>query len=390
MRSFLIFVSGARTGDLDRLPAEQAGHEELGAAILIAAVTTGVLLAFGLHEIMNVPVATAVLAAVLTVLVLAYGDRWFAISTAPLAGRRLFMAALPRILFGILLAGLLSSFPVMQIFRQSISTQVATIQKQAADAASKAIINGPLEAQINFTLNQIRIYQEVINSGGGSQANPSQDGILRNLLAQLKHAKAVEAQSYEQFQCELFGGPGCVAGAGPQEKAAQERYLVSRQQVSDLQKQVTAREQELTASSVTATRVRLDEARRNLPGAQALLESDQASLSAEQHAASLIRERPAGLLTRLEALDQLSVRDSTLNTARLVVALLFISLECLPVLVILLTRRGSRERFLKTARADELRLAGVEPGVLELTPDDTPVPAADSYDLALRGMREAR
>lgn len=390
MRSFLIFVSGARADVLGRHPAERAAYEGLGAAILTAAVSTGALLAFGLHDIMNVPVASAALIAVLAVLVLAYGDRRFAMSTAPPAGRRLIMAAPPRILIGILLAGLLSSLPVMQIFRQQIKSQVSVIQQRAADAAGKAIDEGPLPKEISTLQKQIFYFQAVIDSGGGSQLNPSQDGILRNLKAQLNHEMAIEAQRYEQFQCQLWGGPGCGRGGFAQAAGAELRYQQSQRQVADLQKQVTAREQELTASSATAIRARLDEARRNLPGAEALLKSDQASLAAEQHAASLIRTRPAGLLTRLAALDQLSVRDSALSTARLVVVLLFISVECLPVFVILLMRRGSRERFLKAARADELRLAGVAPGVLEQIPDDRPVPPADSYDLALRGMREVR
>lgn len=392
MRSFLILVSGARAGDLDRLPAELAAYEELGAAILIAAATTGALLADGLHAIMNVSLAPAALIAVLTALVLAYGDRWIAILTAPLAGRTLLIAAFPRILFGILLAGLLSLFPVLQVFSQEINAQVAVIQQQTAAAANKAIANSPLQAEIRNTQLQIQDYKEVIASGGGPQQNPSQDGELRSLKKELNQAIKVEAKNYEQWQCQLIGGPGCggVAGAGPLANLDRARYLDSEQQVANLQEQVRAREQTLIASSAPATRARLDEARRNLPGAEALLRSDQALLAAEQHAASLIRTRPAGLLTRLTALDQLSVRDSALSAARLVVALLFISVECLPVFVILLMRRGSRERFLKAARADELRLAGVAPGVLEQIPDDTPVSPADSYDLALRGMREVR
>jgi hypothetical protein len=68
-----------------------------------------------------------------------------------------------------------------------------------------------------------------------------------------------------------------------------------------------------------------------------------------------------GLLVQLQALDQLSAGNSTLQLARLLLFLLFVTIELLPLSVKLLQRPGSYEEIYKTAFGVEVE-SKTEPG----------------------------
>jgi hypothetical protein len=78
-------------------------------------------------------------------------------------------------------------------------------------------------------------------------------------------------------------------------------------------------------------------------------------------------EKYDGLLVRLQALDQLSGNNPTLNAARLLLFLLFLVIECLPVSVRILQQPGGYEEIYMTA----FEVREIQPELVRYRPSGT-------------------
>jgi Domain of unknown function (DUF4407) len=132
------------------------------------------------------------------------------------------------------------------------------------------------------------------------------------------------------------------------------------------------------SSPVSVRQTRLREAEAQLPGAREELTAATSHLDALQDSFENTNSSD-GLLVQLQALDQLSAGSSTLQAARLLLFLLFCTIELLPLTVKLLQRPGNYEEIYKTAfgvEADSTTEPGSEryvpSGTLGLKPDRVP------------------
>jgi hypothetical protein len=189
---------------------------------------------------------------------------------------------------------------------------------------------------------------------------------MRALARQRNRALALERRYYLQWQCELRGiqGPGCggssgVAGNGARARALQKAWELTAAQVNKLTKQIQRREAQLTATDAAAAESRLRQAKAALPEVMHQLRTAQGQLNAMLDSFSTQNSADNGLLIRMEALDRLASNDSTINVARLLLFLLFLTIECLPVTVKLLQRPGDYEKILARRIIDaRLRVVG--------------------------------
>jgi len=177
---------------------------------------------------------------------------------------------------------------------------------------------------------------------------------VQSLTKQRTNELALKQKYYQQWQCQLYGGPGCPAGNGQLAQASHANYEQASSQVTSLTDQIQRREQQLSASDTASQKSRLDQATSALPAAQQQLKVATARQNALQANFDAQNEVTNGLLIRLQALDQLSRNNFTVNSARFLLFLLFLVIECLPVTVKLMQQPGNYEKILETERAHEL------------------------------------
>jgi hypothetical protein len=352
-RQWLLWISGAQPKVLDQCPSERIKFESLGWAILITSGLGTVSMWFALYSAMGINAAVATPFALLWGLVIMGIDRWL-ITSMPLEGRRKFWLAMPRLALAILLGTLISTPLVLRIFQSEINAQISVIKAKSESNFIQAQQSNQVGQQVAQWQKTVNNLDDVINSNGAVTINPASDPQVKTLTAQRDTAYQHEQTYYKQWNCQLYGGPGCPAGAGTLYAAAHTEWEQAKAQVDQLNTQINDRIKVINDTSVGAQRNRLAEAQAALPNAQQQLKIAQDRQTALQASFDATTEQENGLLIRLQALSQLANNNLTVAAARWLLFLLFLVIECLPVTVKLLQQPGNYERILQVLREREL------------------------------------
>jgi hypothetical protein len=254
-----------------------------------------------------------------------------------------------------LLGTLISTPMVLQIFQSEINTEIPVIRQQQESVFISTQEHSAVAQQVNYWTAMVAALEHVIESRGVVTINPSSDPLVKSLTKERNTEQSLQHQYYQQWQCQLDGGSGCVQGNGALAQASHASYETASQQVADLTSEIQARQDQLSASDAASQRIRYKDALGELPSAKrqltiatnrrdALLDSFTATNAVEN-----------GLLIRLQALNQLSRGNFTVSAARFLLFLLFLVIECLPVTVKLLQRPGTYEAILIAVARRELR-----------------------------------
>ena len=189
------------------------------------------------------------------------------------------------------------------------------------------------------------------------------DQQLATLDNELAHWTSLKNQYYNDYICQLYGGPTCPKkGYGPAAKDSQQNYNAASQEVDTLKAQINQvqgeiqqRDAQLTSTSKSAQQARYEQALAQQPIVKN--EYDTALQRQNELQASFFASNQAahGILIRLEALSELSNGNFTVTAARFLLFLLFLVIECLPVTVKLLQQPGLYEEALRQAREAERR-----------------------------------
>jgi len=357
LRRLLLALSGARSEILDQCPSERVKFESLGWAILITSGMATVSMWFALSSAMGVNGFAAVLPALAWGLVIMGIDRWLITSMPIDDSRRKLAIAAPRFLLAVLLGTLISTPLVLRIFQSEINAQIAVIKAQREAGFLQQEQGSKVGQQVTYWRGQVQSLQKVVDSGGATPLNPSADPDVQSLTKQRTQEITLENQYYHNWQCQLYGGPGCPAGQGPLANASETAYHQAQAQVAQLTQQIKQREQQLAATDKASEKARYDQANSALPAAQNQLNLALARETELQTNFDAQNEATNGILIRLQALSQLSDHDFTVTAARFLLFLLFLVIECLPVTVKLLQQPGNYERILQAERDRELREA---------------------------------
>ena len=272
----------------------------------------------------------------------------------PASGARRLRMALPRLVLALLLGTLISSPIVLRIFQSEINAQITVIKQQRANAFLAQQQNSQVGAQVTYWRKDVANLEKVIDSGGEVALDPSTDPEVKSLTKQHTAELALEQQYYKQWQCQLYGGSGCPKGNGPLAQASEHSYHQAQVQVNTLNNEIQQRENQLSATDTASKQVRLQQATNALPQAKQQLQA--ATVRQDQLQANFDAQNEAvnGLLIRLEALNQLSDKNFTVNSVRFLLFLLFLTIECLPVSVKLMQQPGNYEKILQAAAEREL------------------------------------
>ena len=228
------------------------------------------------------------------------------------------------------------------------------IKQERASNFLQQQAHSQVAAQVTSWRKDVANLEQVIDSQGSAPIDPANDPVVEGLTKQKTAALAQQQTYYNQWQCQLDGGCGAPKGNGVLAQASRGRYEAAVAQVANLTDQIQARENQLSATDATSQRSRLDQANAALRGAQQQLAIAAARENALQANFDAQNEATNGLLIRLEALDQLSSNNTTVNAARILLFLLFLVIERLPVTVKLMQQSGNYEKILDAERAREL------------------------------------
>jgi hypothetical protein len=352
----LIGISGARAEVLARCPTERIKFQSLGWAILITCGMATVSMWFALTSAMGFNPALSFPVALLWGLIIMGIDRWL-VTSMPLDGKRKFVIAAPRLALALLLGSIISTPIVLRIFESEINNQVSIIKENNEAQFLTSQQRSSVQARVAAAQARVTNLQQVIDSRGAVAINPANDKVVQGLTTQLTSERKVASQDYHAWQCQLYGGCGAPKGPGVLAAASKARYVADENQITSLTGQIQAREKTLQSTSANAQQNRLQQARSAMPAAEAQLKSAQAVEDSLLNNFQATNSATNGLLIRLKALDQLSARDSTLQTARLLLFLLFLVIEVLPVTVKLLQPQGNYEKILRKEIDMEFRNA---------------------------------
>jgi hypothetical protein len=363
---FLILVSGARSEVLARCPTERIKFQTLGWVILITCGMATVSMWFALTSALGFNAIFSLPLALLWGLIIMGIDRWL-VTSMPLDGKRKLVLALPRLALALLLGSLISTPIVLRVFESEINNQVSIIKENNEAQFLTSQQNSSIQTRVAKWQKTVTNLEQVIDSRGAEAINPANDAEVQGLTTQLSSERTVAASDYKAWQCQLYGGCGSPKGSGPLAAASQKRYEADEAQITNLTGEIQTREQALQANDTNSQANRLQQAQSSLPAAKAQLSAAQAEENSLLSNFQGTNSSTNGLLIRLKALDQLSAGNSTLQAARILLFLLFLTIELLPVTVKLLQRQGNYEKILlqemeiELAQADwELR-GGFEP-----------------------------
>jgi Domain of unknown function (DUF4407) len=368
-RRFVLALSGAHLQTLDLVPTERARFESLGWAILITSGMAAISMWFALASAVGINGILALPIAVFWGLVIMGIDRWL-VNSIPIDENRKWAIALPRVLLAILLGALISTPLVLRIFQSEINAQIAKMQQSNYNTYLKTQKNSQLAAQITTYNTELQYLNTVINSHGASTGSTAADPQLvayNKQLTSLDHQlatwTALQGKYYQNYICQLYGGPNCPKkGFGPAAATSKQNYdnatseiATIKGQINHVQQEIQARDTQLNDNSAAAQQNRYQEALTQRPLIQNEYNTAVQQQNQLQQSYYAQNQASRGILVRLEALSQLSDGNFTVAAARFLLFLVFLVIECLPVTVKLLQKPGHYEAALRQARAAESR-----------------------------------
>ena len=340
----LAVLSGARSDVLEAVPGARAKFVALGGVLLSTGGLAVLSAAFAVHMALGVWWPFALLLGVGWGFVIVNLDRMLLVGMAHDSSlKRNLLMAVPRVGLALVLGIVISTPLTLQIFHKEIDTQVVALQAEASDEFNQSLDDDARFAGLPELREKVATEQAVVASGGTSAADlaPLQ-GELAAAQAAYDAALATQRELSARAQCELDGTCGTGdAGTG-------EAYVQARAAADAHAGVVDAAKDELDAATAAITAG----ASRSMQQATADLETDRAELArlTEQQTALQVafdetNADNTGILIRLQALSALSESNATMAIAHYMLALLFISVELLPVLMKMLLNFGPRSTY---------------------------------------------
>ncbi len=340
----LAVLSGARADALEAVPGARAKFVALGGVLLSTGGLAVLSAAFAVHMALGVWWPFALLLGVGWGFVIVNLDRMLLVGMAHDSSlKRNLLMAVPRVGLALVLGIVISTPLTLQIFHKEIDSQVVALQAEASDAYKQSLDGDARFAGLPDLREKVVTEQAVVASGGSAAADigPLQAGVA---TAQAVYDAALSSQRdlSARAQCELDGTCG-TGDAGAGEAYAQARAA------ADAQRDVVAAARDDLDAALAAVSAG---ASRSMTQAAANLETDRAELArlteqqtALQAAFDEINADNTGILIRLQALSALSESNATMAVAHYMLALLFISIELLPVLMKMLLNIGPRSTY---------------------------------------------
>ncbi|GAA3456964.1 DUF4407 domain-containing protein [Dactylosporangium matsuzakiense] len=331
-RNFMLWLSGADLDTLARAPRERRKFIGVGGIVLTTAVLAAVSSTFALTMGARTPLYAAIPFGLLWGLAIMNLDRWLVTATQ----RRdkwwqNLLTALPRVLMALVIGAVISTPLVLWLFQPEIDAQLNAIHQRRLDQHQQSLLNDARFKDIPVLQERISKNQAIAD-GRTSTASDSQ--AVKDLQAQYDELDKKYQAAQKDATCEFDGTCGSHQfGGGP---AYQQKQAVA----NDLKQQRDAIGTRLDAARKSDTDQQAQTGTNARATAKDAVTRDQQELTrlqqqkkADEDQFSLDTANDTGLLARLEALSELTGKNSTLQTAYLMLLLFITTVEVLPVVV---------------------------------------------------------
>ena len=330
----LIWLSGAQRTILAECPTERPKYIGIGSAILITSAVAAVSMTFALHTALKAPLGLAIPLAVGWGLAIMGLDRWLVVSLVRDENKWNYLRlAIPRLLLALLFGAIISTPVVLMVFRSEIAAEIPIVQQQNTAAGYHAANSNAIQKKITQDKIHLRTLEKEASNGNLPPFNPQLDPSVRALKKERNRAainaavalSAGHTSSYKHFEAIWI------------QKGNQVRSQVNllvQQHNQDVQNIIAA-------------------AKIELPGARAQLIADMHAQNKPLQQLNQASSANTGILIRLQALDELASKNSTVWWAKLILFLFFTAIECLPIFVKVLTNLGPANAYDKMLAQEE-------------------------------------
>jgi hypothetical protein len=331
MSNFLLWLSGVDREVLKRCPSERTKFIGVGGAVLTTSVLAATACTLTLANFIGIPWTVALPIGLLWGVAIMNLDRWLVASTKrqDTAWRTILMA-IPRILLAVVIGLVIAEPLVLKVFDSEVNQRAVELQgEQRAEQNRK--LNEQF-AQIDVLKQQREELNATLRNLGN--VNLETDAQYKKLDAELKELQRQFTEADNAVIGEQEGSSGSgVAGDGPAAAEKKRRRDSLAAQVVVKQGELNARRDQVLAESAETQgveRARLEEEIKKLDEQINELEDERRTFDATQLKANAVKP---GVLDRMEALEDLTSNNGSLNAAHWTLRLFILALDSLPVLV---------------------------------------------------------
>lgn len=330
----LIWTSTAPRHLVDYYPSERAKAVGLGGVIWTTAAMAALSLTFALHDALHVPFLLAALGGLVWGAAVFNVDRWLvsALKRRPTIWGNIGTAA-PRLLLSGVLGFVIAEPLVLRTFDSEVDAELVIMQREDAAQHERDLVEDPRYADLDAKVQRAAELQNVVD-GGVDTAAVLRDPEVVDLQARLDAKAQPLADAEQAVICEHEGTCGSNrVGAGPayREKVALRDRL--RAEVADLEGQLTTAKDAAAARLASTSSARRASATTELAALQKDIDATTASRNSDSNSFDAVNARDDGLLARMEALSHLGARSFHLNLAQWLLRIVFVLIDCLPVLI---------------------------------------------------------
>ena len=350
---------------LEGLSGERTRFVAMAGVLLTTAGVASVSMFFALHHAVGVSQGWAITLAILWGVVILNIDRFLVISMSGTRDHPVQMIGimLPRLLLAALLAAVVSTPLVLQIFHSDISAELPILQQQKSAQFNRQL-NNSADAK---NLKKIEADITAVQGGGTGAQLQSDQSAIDKLNGKIASAKQQADTDYAKWQCEAGGlrGSQCPPGTsgrvgqGPLANADENRWNTDKNTVATLQGQLKQAESKQQADQNSAQQA-IDATQGQLNSLNQQKQQIQQRINSQIAADDSSNKHDNGLLAQLNALNAASAINPGLSIAHWTVLALFFAIEILPVSVKCMLLFGKKTAYERVAEAREDHAADME------------------------------
>jgi hypothetical protein len=342
-------VAGVDEPVLDRFPGERSKYTALGGVIIGTASIAGISMWFAVHNALGENPGVALVIAVVWAIFIANLDRWLVSSMSLNSGRSFwarFGLVLPRLALAVLFAVVIAEPLVLRLFDSAIVAEVQETRRAAVRDLESQLrqCNPQLPVEAAVLPPVCTGQAAILNVKGAPLSELQRLGTLKAQALADKAALADDRRKLSRMwnvarrECTGKAGDGLTGIAGEGFNCRQDR---KEAQAFEKSANVDGRQKSLDKLNGQIVRL-TDRTNAALVKYGAAVDTAIEGKVAELRAS----QGKIGLLERVEALGRLSQASGFVNSSTWALRLLFIAIECLPVLVKALSGPGYYERAL--------------------------------------------
>ncbi|MFC4057369.1 DUF4407 domain-containing protein [Planomonospora corallina] len=341
-------VVGVDEGLLARVPEERARYTRQGALVVATALMAAVSMGYALQSVFDAPWPLVVLIALAWGALIGILDSWLVISVNGVVGRGRRRMLLPRLLIAVVVGVIIAEPLTLRIFESAILQRIAQDQ-QEADKILRSTYTAcnPKVGEPAADPQRCATFRLNLPKSNDAVALESLERRLADLTEEVDEKQRLLDRKARTARLECVGtrGAGLTGRPGPGVNCRRLRADVREYRRTSNIEQLSAQLEVLGKQ-----RLELSSAERE-SGAEYNARVT-AAIDAELRRQQEARPDSPGLLERMETLATLSAEKSSIMFAHVFLTLLFLLIDCSPVLTKLLSRPTSYDRRLAEQLAD--------------------------------------